>query len=75
MPDDPYKTSIIRCSRSGKTNLLCNQMSQQPDFDKIYLYARDPQEANYEFLTNKRENTGSKHLNNYKVFIKLEQYG
>ena len=42
MPDDPYKTSIIRCSRSGKTNLLCNQMSQQPDFDKIYLYARDP---------------------------------
>ena len=50
-------------------------MGQQPDIDKIYLYARDPQEANYQFLINKRENTGSKHLNNYKIFVKLEQYG
>ena len=50
-------------------------MGQQPDIDKIYLYARDPQEANYQFLINKRENTGSKHLNNYKIIVKLEQYG
>ena len=40
---------------SGKTNLLFNLISQQPDIDKKYLYAKDPYEAKYQFLTNKRK--------------------
>ena len=41
-PDHPYRTLIIVGSASGKTNSLINLMSQQPDIDKIYLYAKDP---------------------------------
>ena len=33
-------------------------MSQQPDTDIIYLYAKDPYEAKYQFLYNKRKSTG-----------------
>ena len=29
-----------------------------PNIDKIYLYAKDPNEAKYQFLINKRESTG-----------------
>ena len=42
---------------------------QQPDIDKIYLYAKDPYEAKYQFLINKRGNTGLKHFNDSKAFI------
>ena len=45
-------------------------ISQQPDIDKIYLYAKDLYEAKYQFLINKRENIGSKHFNDFKTFIK-----
>ena len=38
---------------SGKTNLLFNLVSHQPDIDKIYLYAKDLYEAKYQFLINK----------------------
>ena len=41
-----------RRSGSGKTN-------DQPDIDKIYLYAKVPYEAKYQFLINKRESAGS----------------
>ena len=37
--------------------------------DKMYLYATDPYEAKYQFLINKRESAGSKHLNDSKAFI------
>ena len=33
------------------------------------MYAKDPYEAKYQFLINKRENTGLKHLNDSKAFI------
>ena len=42
IPDHPYKILIIGGSGSGKLNSLFNQISQQPDIDKIYLYAKDP---------------------------------
>ena len=54
---------------SGITNQLFNLISQQPDFDKTYLYAKDPYEAKYQFLVNKRESTGLKKFNDSKAFI------
>ena len=46
-----------------------NSINSQPDTDKIYLYAKDPYEAKYQFLINKRESTGLKHFNDPKAFI------
>ena len=34
-------------SGSRKTNSLFNIISQQPDIDQIYLYAKDPYEAKF----------------------------
>ena len=59
--DHPYGALIIGGSGSGKTNSLFNLINQQPDIDKIYLYAKDPYEAKYQFLINKRESTGLTH--------------
>ena len=56
-------------SGSGKTNASLNLINNQPDIDKIYLYAKDPYEAKYQFLINKRESTGLKHFNDPKAFI------
>ena len=39
IPDHPYRILIIGGSGSGKTNLLLNLTENQPDIDKIYLYA------------------------------------
>ena len=33
------------------------------------MYAKDPDEAKYQFLINKRESTGLKHFNDSKAFI------
>ena len=48
---------------------LLNSINNLPDTDKIYLYAKDPYEAKYQFLINKRQRAGLKHLNNPKAFI------
>ena len=42
-------------SGSGKTNALLNLITQQDDIDKIYFYAKDLNEPNYEFLIKKHE--------------------
>ena len=70
IPDHSYLILIIGGSVSGKTNRLLNLINNQPDIDKIYLYAKDPYEAKYQFLVNKRESTGLKHFNDPKAFIK-----
>ena len=44
-------------------------MNQEPDIDKIYLYAKDIYKAKYQVLIKKRERRGSKQLNGSKVFI------
>ena len=54
---------MIGGSGSGKTNSLFNLINQQPDIDKIYLYAKDPYEAKYQFLIKKRNDVGTKHFN------------
>ena len=69
IPNHPYRILIIGGSGSGKTNALLNLINNQPDIDKIYLYAKDPYEAKYQFLINKRESTGLKHFNDPKAFI------
>ena len=55
IPNHPYRILIIGSSGSGKTNVLLNLINDQPDIDKIYLYAKDLYEAKYQFLINKRE--------------------
>ena len=69
IPDHPYRILIIGGSGSGKTNVLLNLINNQPDIDKIYLYAKDPYEVKYQFLINKRKSTGLKQFNNPKAFI------
>ena len=69
IPDHPYRILIIGSSGSGKTNALLNLISNQPDIDKINLYAKDPDEAKYQILINKRESTGLNHFNDPKAFI------
>ena len=69
IPDHSYGILIIGGSGSGKTNELLKLINNQPDIDKIYFYAKDPYEAKYKFLINKRESTGLKHLNDLKAFI------
>ena len=60
---------IIGGSGSRETNALLNLINNQPDIDKIYLHAKDPYEAKYQFLINKRESTGLRHFNDPKAFI------
>ena len=50
IPDYPQRILIIGGSGSGKTKVLLNLIENQPDSDKIYLYAKDPYEAKYQYL-------------------------
>ena len=69
IPDHSYRILLIGSSGSGKTNLLLNLIENQPDIDKIYLYAKDPYESKYQYLINKREGVGINHFNDPKAFI------
>ena len=55
----------IRKNKYIELNLINNQ----PDIVKIYLYAKDPYEAKYQYLINKCENVGLKHYDDPKSFI------
>ena len=46
-----------------------NLIENQPDIDKIYLYAKDPYEAKHQYLINKRESVGIDHFNDPEAFI------
>ena len=52
IPHQPYRILIIDGSGSGEANVLLNLIENQPDIDKIYLYAKDPYEAKYQYLIN-----------------------
>ena len=43
--DHPNRILIIGSSGSGKTNALLNLINHEQDIDKIYFYAKDPNEA------------------------------
>ena len=69
IPDHPYRILTIGGSGSGKTNVLLNVIVNQPDIDQIYFYAKDPYEAKYQYLINKRKGVGMNHFNDPKAFI------
>ena len=69
IPDHPYRILIVGGSGPGKTNASMNLINNQPDIDKIYLYAKDPYEEKYQYLINKREKVGLNHYDDPKAFI------
>ena len=69
IPNHPYRLLIVGGSGSGRTNALLNLINNQPDIDKIYLYAKDPYEARYQYLINKREKVGLAHFTDPRPFI------
>ena len=73
IPDHPYRILIIGGSGSGKTNALLNLIENQPDIDKIYLYAKDPYEVKYQYLINKREGVDVNHFKDHKSFIEYSK--
>ena len=64
-----HRELIIGGSGSGKTNALLSLIENQPDIDKIYLYAKDPYECKYQYLINKREGVGINRFKDLKAFI------
>ena len=69
IPDHQDVILIIGGSGSGRTNSLFNLVSHQRDMDKIFLHAKDPYEAKYQFFINKRKSTSLKHMNDSKAFM------
>ena len=69
IPDHPHRILIAGGSATGKTNALLNLINNQPDIDKIYLYAKDQYEPKYQHLINKRKNVGLDHFNDAKAFM------
>ena len=69
IPDHPYRILIVGGSGSGKTNALLSLRDNQPDIDKICLYAKDPYEAKYQYLINIREKAGLNHYDDRKAFM------
>ena len=64
IPDYSHRILII-CWSGSRKNSLFNLTSQQTDTDKIYLYAKDPCKAKYQFLINESKNTGLKHFSEF----------
>ena len=69
IPNHPYKILVVGGCGSGKTNALLNLINDQPDNDRIYLYAKDPYETKYQYLINKRGQVGLVHFNDSKAFM------
>ena len=69
IPDHPCRILTVGGSGSGKTNALLNLINNQPDIDKMYLYAKDPYEAKFQYLINKREKVGLDHFKDPKAFM------
>ena len=54
VPDHPYQILINGGSGSGKTNPLLKLIIHEPDFDIIYVHAKDRSEAKYQLLIKKK---------------------
>ena len=73
-PNNPYRILIIGGSGSGKTNVLLKLIENQPDIDNIYLYPKDPYDAKYQYLINKREGCWHNHFKDPKAFIEYSRF-
>ena len=71
-PDHPFRVLIIGGSRSGKTNVLLSLINNQPDIDKIYLYAKDPYEAKYQFLIKKKKEQDQNTFITLKLLLSIQ---
>ena len=69
IPDNLYAILIIGGRGSGKANPLLHLIKEEDDIDKNYLYPKDLRQPKYQFLIEKRENAGIKHLNDLKAII------
>ena len=69
IPEHPYRILIVVGSESGKTNALLNLINNQPDIDKIYLYAKDPNKAKCQYLINEREKAGLDYFKDPRAFM------
>ena len=67
--DHSYVILIAGELGSGETNALLNLINNQPDIDKIYLYAKDLYDAKYQYLINIREKVGLYHFKDPKAFM------
>ena len=47
--------------------IILNVIENEPDIDEIYLYAKDPYEAKYQFLINKREGVSINHFEDHMI--------
>ena len=52
-----------------KTKCIINLINNQLDIDNIYLCAKDPYEAKYQYLINKRDKVALDHFNDPKAFM------
>ena len=73
IPDHPYRILIVGGSGSAKTNTWHNLIKEQDDIDKLYLYAKDLSQTKYQFLIEKHENVGFRHLNDTKTFLEYSK--
>ena len=51
-----------------------NLIDNQPDIDKIYLYAKDPYNAKYQYKINMRQKVVLKRFNDPKAFIEYSNH-
>ena len=65
----PYRILITGGSGSGKTYVFLNLIDNQPDIDKIHLYAKGLYEAKYQYLIKIREKVGIDHYNDPRPYI------
>ena len=72
IPDHSYRILIIGSSGSEKTNTLFN-LTKEQDYkdviDKVYLYAKDLNEPEYQFLIENREYGRVKHKNDQTAYF------
>ena len=69
IPDHPYRILIVGGSGSGKINVLLNLIENEPDIDKIYLYAKDPYDGKYQYLSKIHEKVGIDNHNDPRAYI------
>ena len=70
IPDHLYRILIVDGSGSGKSKALLKLIDNQPDFDKIFLYAKHPYETKYQYLIKKPEKLGLDHFKGPTAFMK-----